>query len=94
MGRIIKTVQPRMEKFCQKWIKLDELTPLGWEDAANFFYERDKKNGKSEMRVPAVVEPHMDDGALAPPPTTFGELIERLDIVSRIRQLPQGTSRP
>jgi hypothetical protein len=94
MGTIIKTVQPRMEKFWQKRIQLDELTSLGWEDAANFFYQQDKKNGKSEWRVPAVVDPHTDDGALAPPPTTFGELIERFDIVSRIRQLPQGTSRP
>jgi len=35
----------------------------------------------------------MDD-APVPPPATFGELMESLDIVPRILQRPQGTSRP
>jgi hypothetical protein len=43
MGTITKTVQQRMERFPQKQMKLDELTLPGWEDAADYFSERDKK---------------------------------------------------
>jgi len=57
MGTITKTVQKRMERFRQKQMKLDELTQLGWEDAADYFCERDKKYGTFELRVPAVVQP-------------------------------------
>jgi len=55
MGTITKTVQQHMERFWQKQIKLDELTELGWEDAADYIRSRDKKYGTSESRVPAVV---------------------------------------
>ena len=75
-------------------MKLDELTQPGWEDAADYFRERDKKYGTAELRVPVVVQPQTDDDASAPPPTTFGELMERLDIVPGISQMPQRTSRP
>jgi hypothetical protein len=94
MGTITKTVQQRMERFRQKQMKLDELTQPGWEDAADYFRERDKKYGTTELRVPAVVQPQTMDDAPAPPPATFGELMESLDIVPRISQRPQGTSRP
>jgi len=94
MGTISKTVQQRMESFRQKQMKLDELTQPGWENAADYILERDKKYGTAELRVPVVVQPQTDDDASAPPPTTFGELIERLDIVPGISQMPQGTSRP
>jgi len=94
MGTITKTVQQRMESFRQKQMKLDELTQPRWEDAADYFRERDKKYGTSELRVPAVVQPQTNDDAPAPPPTTFGELMESLDIVPGILQRPQGTSRP
>jgi hypothetical protein len=46
------------------------------------------------VRVPAVVQQQTNDDALAPPPKTFGELMESLDIVPGIMQRPQGTSRP
>jgi len=39
MCTITKMVQQRMERFRQKQMKLDELTQLGWEDAADFFRE-------------------------------------------------------
>jgi len=52
MGRITNTVQQRMERFWQKQMKFDELTQLGWEDAADNFRERDKKYGTSEFSVP------------------------------------------
>ena len=94
MGTITKTVQQRMESFRQKQMKLDKLTQLGWEDAADFFRERDKKYGTSEVRALAFVQPQTNDDALAPPPTTFGELMESLEIVPGISQRPQGTSRP
>jgi hypothetical protein len=56
MGKITKTVKQRMESFRQKQMKVDELTQPGWEDAAEYFLERDKKYGTSELRVPAVVQ--------------------------------------
>jgi len=94
MGTITKTVQQRMERFRQKQMKLDELTQPAWEDAADHCRERDKKYGTFESRVPAVVQPQTNDDAPAPPPTTFGELMESVDIVPGISQRPQGTSRP
>jgi len=83
-----------MERFRQNQMKLDELTQPGWEDAADHFHERDKKYGRFELRVPAVVQPQTNDDAPAPPPTTFGELMESVDIVPGISQRPQGTSPP
>jgi len=46
------------------------------------------------LRVPAVVQPHINDDTPAPLPATFGELMESLDIVPGIWQRPQETSRP
>jgi len=94
MGTITQTVQQRMESFRQKQMKLDELTQPGLEDAADYCGEYDKKYGTSELSVPAVVQQQMNDDALAPLPTTFGELMEILDIVPGISQRLQGTSRP
>ena len=74
-------------------MKLAELTEPGWEDAADYFRERDKKYSTTELRVPVVVQPQTMDDAPAPPPATFGELMESLDIVPGISQRPQGTSR-
>jgi hypothetical protein len=84
MGTITKTVQQRKEKFRQKQMKLNKLTQPGWEDAADHFRERDKKYGTSELGVPAVVQLQTNDDAPASPPTTFGELMESLDIVPGI----------
>jgi hypothetical protein len=94
MGTITKTVQHRMESFCQKQMKLDELTQPGWEDAADYLRNRDKKYGTSKLRIPAVVQQQTNEDAPAPLPTTFGELMESHDIVPGISQRPQGTSRP
>jgi hypothetical protein len=55
VGTISKMVQQRMESFRQKQMKLDELTQLGWEDAANYFHEQDKKYSTAKLRVPVVV---------------------------------------
>jgi hypothetical protein len=83
-----------METFWQKQMKINELTQPGWQDAADYFCEQDKKYGTSEFRVKVVIQPQTNDDALAPPPTTIGELMETLDIIPGISQKPQGTSRP
>jgi len=94
MGTMTKTVQQRIERFRQKQMKLDELTRPGWEDATDYFRERDKKYGTFELRIPAVVRPQTNDDAVAPPPTTFEDLMESLDIVTGISQRAQATSQP
>jgi hypothetical protein len=75
------------------WV-MGTITETGWENAADYFSERDKKYGTAKLRVPVVVQPQTDDDASAPPPPTFGERMERLDMVPGISQMPQGTSRP
>jgi len=92
MGTISKTVQLRMESFRQKQIKLDELTHLGWGEAADYFHKRDMKYGTTELTVPAVVKPQTDSTAPAPSLTTFGELMQGLDIVPGQSQMPRVTS--
>jgi hypothetical protein len=52
-----------MESFRQKQIRLDELTQLGWGDAANYFRERDMKYGTAKLKVPVVVTPQIDTSA-------------------------------
>ena len=94
MSTINNTVLQRMQRFRHKQMKLDELTQPGWEDAADYLRDRDKKYGTTELRVPAVVQPQTQDDTQAPPPGTFGELMETIDIVPRISQRPQVTSRP
>jgi hypothetical protein len=75
-------------------MKRDELTQPGWEDAADYSRGRDKKYSTAKLTVPVVIQPQTDDDPSAPPRTTYGELMERLDIVPGISQMPQGTSRP
>jgi len=75
-------------------MKLDELSQPGWEDAVRYFNESDKEYGTSVLLVPEVIKPQMDDDAAAPAQTTYGELMECLDLVPVICQMPQGTSRP
>jgi len=70
------------------------LTQPGWEDAADYFRENNKKYSTSELKVPAVLHPQMVDDAVAPALKSFAELMECLDIVPGILQMPQGTSRP
>jgi hypothetical protein len=94
MGTITKTVQQRVERFQQKQMMLDKLKQLGWEDAANYFRERDNRFSALELTVPAVVQQQMDDDALAPAPPTVGEHLECLVIVPGISPMPRGTSRP
>jgi hypothetical protein len=94
MGRISKTVQHRTKRFRQKQMKLDELTQPGWGNATDYFCERDKKYVAAELRVPAVVKPQTDHDVAAPALTTFGELMESLDILPGRSQMRHVTSRP
>jgi len=55
MGTISTMIQYRTERFRQKRMKLDELTPAGWGDAADYFREGDKKHGMNVLNVPAVL---------------------------------------
>jgi len=48
----------------------------------------------SKRRTPAVVHLQTDRDAAAREPTSFGELMECLDIIPGILQMPQGTSQP
>jgi len=92
MGTMTKKVQQRMERFRQKQMKLDQLTQLGCEDAADYFCDRDKKYSTSELKVPAVVQLQPEDDAASPALTTCEELMKCLDTVPGISQLPQGTT--
>jgi hypothetical protein len=94
MGPISNTVQQRMEMFRQKQMKLDKLTPPGWEDAADYSCKYDKSYGTSKLRVPAGFQPQTNEEVPAPPPTRFGELMQSLNIVPGISQTPQGTFQP
>ena len=94
MGTISKTVQHRMERFWQKQTKLHKLTQPGWGDAADYFRKTDTKYAMTELNVPPVIKSQMDQVAAAPPPTTFGELIETPDLVPEISRMLRDTSRP
>jgi hypothetical protein len=94
MSTFIKSIQQQVERIWRKHMNLDELTQPGWEDAARYFCKRDKQYGTSEISVPAAVQLQTDDDAVAPALTIFGEIMECLDIVPGILQMPQVTSRP
>ena len=94
MGTISRKVQYRMESFRQEQMRLDELKQPGWGDAANYFCERDMKYGTAELKVPAVVNHQIDQIAATPCPTTFGERMQTLEIVSGQSQMPAVTLQP
>jgi hypothetical protein len=71
MGTIAKIVLQCTERFPQKEMKLDKSTKPGLEDAVKYFGERDTKYGMSELSVPAVVQPQMDNDTASPAPTIF-----------------------
>jgi len=80
-----------MARFRQKLMKLDELTPPGWEDTADYIRENNQLYSIAELWVPAVITPQTEDDEVAPAPTSFGELMDSLDIVPGISQMPHGT---
>jgi len=84
MGTTSNTIQQHIERFRQKPMKLDKLTQPECGDAADYFRERDQKYGISGLRVLADIKPQTNDDSATPAPTTFGELMESLDIVPGI----------
>jgi len=93
MGTISKAVRHRMESVRQKQMWLDELTQLGWGEAANYFRETDMKHGTAELKVLPLIKPQIVTTAPTTPPTRFGEHMQALDIV-RGQQMPAVTTRP
>ena len=94
MGTITNKVQHRVERFQQKEVNIARLSQPGWEDAADYICERDKKYDTSGLMVAAVVHTETDEDAAAPSPITFGEDLDCLEIVPGILQMPHGTSGP
>jgi len=94
MGTITKMVQQHMERSWPKRMKQDEWIEPGWGYAPDYFRETDKKHGKAELKVLAVVKQQTDTAAAIPAPTTFGELMETHNINARILQWLHGSSRP
>jgi hypothetical protein len=81
-----------MESFRQKQMRLDELTQLGWRDAADYFRDRHMEYGTTELMVPADGKPQTDSTADTPSMTTFGDLMQAIDIVPGQSQMLQVTS--
>jgi len=92
IGTISETVQNRMESFRQKQIKLDKFSQPGWGDVAEYFGERDKMYGTTELKVLAVVQSLREVDATSCAPMTFGFLMETRDCVLGKLQMPQVTS--
>jgi hypothetical protein len=61
-------------------------------DVADYFRERDMKYWMTALKIPAGGKPLEDSTAATPSPTTFGELMQALDIVPGQSQMPQVTS--
>jgi hypothetical protein len=80
MGTIAKTVQHRILSFWQKQMRTDELTQPGWGDAADYFCERGMKYGTTQLKVLAGRKHPTDLTAATRSPTTFGELMQALEI--------------
>jgi len=94
MGTISKTLPHRMESFRQKQIRLDELTQPAWGGAVTYCQEKYLNYGTAELKVPADINYQIDPIAATPSPTTLGEYMPPLEIVSGQSQMPAVTSRP
>jgi len=75
-------------------MRLDELTQLGWGDAANYFRERDMRYGTAELKVPPVGKPQIDSTTATPSPITVGEHMQTTEIVRGQSEMLAVTSRP
>ena len=92
MGTISKMVQHRMVSFRLKQMRLEKLMQPGWGDTADCFRERHMTYRMTELTIPAVVKPHTDTTAATPSPTTFGQLMQVVDIISGQSQMLEVTS--
>jgi len=94
MGTICKTVQHRMERFREKQTKLAKLTHPSSGDAADYFPERDKEYGTTDLKVLAVVQHETADDAASSVPKISCKPLETLDSIPGILQMPQVSSWP
>jgi hypothetical protein len=74
-------------------VSLDDQSQPGHGDAADYCHERDRKYGKTELKLLAVGKPQTDSTAATPSLTTFRELMQLRDIVPGQSQMPQVTTR-
>jgi len=65
----------------------------GWWDVTDCFREKDLKDGTTELKVPAVVKPQTEMTAARLSPTTFGELMQALNIIPGQPPMPPVISR-
>jgi len=94
VGILSETVQQCMEWVQQMQMQLDKLTQLACGNAGNYFHETDQKCGTTESKVPLVIHPPTTKVAAVPATTTYGELMESLDIVRRKLHTQEGTFWP
>jgi hypothetical protein len=64
-------------------MKLEELTVSGWEDAEDFYQERDRKYGSAELKVPAITNPNDISTAVE-----TAEFVDSLDQPSTTGKIP------
>jgi hypothetical protein len=94
MGTIAKTVQQHMESFRLKPMRFDESMQPGWGDAVNYFHQRDILYGTAKLMVPVVVKHQTRTTAATLSPTTCGEHMQTLDVVSGQLHMAAVTSQP
>jgi len=93
MGTISKRVQKHIERFWQMQMELDQLTHLGWWDAASYIRESEEELSTTELKVSAKVKPHAHKNKATPERSTFGELMVAADIIPGISLKLQAMSR-
>ena len=92
VGTTLNLAKQYAVRFCKKQMRLDNSMQMEWGDTADYFHESDKKYGTAELRVPAFDNPHTDTTAATSSPRSSAELMQILDIVPRISQIPHGSS--
>jgi len=81
MSIICKTVHHYLQCCQPKQMWVDELKQTERGQAADYFRQSDIKYRMAELEVQEVVKPQPDLTAATPSPTTFGKLMQTLDII-------------
>jgi hypothetical protein len=83
-----------MERYQQKWRRIDELTQSEWGKTANSFRERDLIYGTAKLNVPAVIKHQIGTTAAILSLTAFGENMQTGEIVREQLHMQAVTSQP
>jgi len=75
-------------------MNLHESTHPGWGDEADYFCQRDQEDGRTELKVPEVVQSQREKNATWSASTPVAEPMETHDTLHRKSQMPQVTSQP